>query len=77
MSYGTSGYNDGGFESVLSGMMSLVVLGHKLNKRKQQQGDSYISHEVMEVKLKPQKQGRNESCLCGSGKKYKNCCRII
>jgi predicted aspartyl protease len=25
----------------------------------------------------PQKQGRNEKCACGSGKKYKHCCGAV
>lgn len=38
---------------------------------------SLAADEVVEVKLDSQqhrKQGRNEPCACGSGKKYKRCC---
>ncbi|MCY6369799.1 preprotein translocase subunit SecA [Clostridium ganghwense] len=37
-----------------------------------QSGDDSVKHEP--VRRKEEKIGRNDSCPCGSGKKYKNCC---
>jgi len=32
------------------------------------------SLEKLKAKSGARRQGRNETCLCGSGRKYKNCC---
>lgn len=37
-------------------------------------GDYSILNPALKKRLPEQKQGRNEPCNCGSGKKYKKCC---
>ena len=36
--------------------------------------NGYTALEYNEMKKESKKVGRNDSCPCGSGKKYKNCC---
>ena len=51
---------------------------HELSLFKKKKGQWYFSKgrdpEVQTIVRKERKVGRNEPCICGSGKKYKKCC---
>ncbi|MBB5172424.1 SEC-C metal-binding domain-containing protein [Texcoconibacillus texcoconensis] len=36
--------------------------------------DEFLADKVRQEPVRSEKIGRNEPCLCGSGKKYKKCC---
>ncbi len=37
----------------------------------------YTTGTLMPIRFKPWKPGRNESCPCGSGHKFKRCCAVL
>ncbi len=54
--------------------------GEKVNKIIESlatQLNDFMMKKTEIKKKKPAKQGRNEACICGSGKKYKNCCYLL
>ena len=50
---------------------------HELSQFKHEDGHwYYIDGEQLNGYAAPVKQGRNEVCICGSGKKFKKCCAL-
>jgi len=48
-----------------------AILQHEIDHL---QGKLMIDHKQVPFKANSPKVGRNETCICGSGKKYKKCC---
>lgn len=60
----------------LTGLLTDVYNHTRLwSNRGHKPAELFDQHEKPHLnKIKPEKIGRNEPCLCGSGKKYKKCC---
>jgi SEC-C motif-containing protein len=48
---------------------------HERSRFKRIENNWYYEDGDMLTKSGPVRQGRNDACLCGSGKKYKRCCQ--
>lgn len=64
-------YWDENFEEriVQASGIEAVVFQHEIGHLN---GDLFFDHLQQPIRVEP-KQGRNEKCACGSGKKFKNC----
>jgi uncharacterized protein YchJ len=55
-------------------MKFIIKILYKNEDRTRHQQELQKFREKLKLAAKKSKQGRNEKCACGSGKKYKNCC---